>query len=191
MNERQVAEMLERAESGVVVPTDTGLGLAGRAIRRARRRSVVRRVGLTVLAVDAVVAVVFAAVWIAPADPPVTTPATVVSATRDAGNELAVLRARVSAQQAIVDALLAMEHRADEPPTETADPLAETHTRVELAAKRMVLTADRLEHDQARPDSAQRLYRGVVDSFPDTAWAVIARRRLDVHNNLNEPRSAL
>jgi hypothetical protein len=191
VNEQQIADLLERADAGAVVPAETGPGLAERAIGRARRRCVVRRVGLAVLAVDAVAAVVFAAVWLAPTDPPVTTPATVVSATHGAGNELAVLRARVSAQQAIVDALLAMEHRADEPPTETADPLAEIHTRVELAAKRMVLTADRLEHDQARPDSAQRLYREVVDSFPDTAWAVIARRRLDARHNLNEPRSAL
>ena len=48
---------------------------------------------------------------------------------------------------------------------------------IDRAAFAMVYQADRIAHDDATP-AAQKIYREVVQYFPQTQWAQLARERL-------------
>ena len=196
MNEQQLTELLNRADADVAAPAIAAPGLAERAIRRAQRRKRLRRAGLGVLAVDAVAAVVLCTVWFAPASS--TTQPAIVSApvgtnsnVVEPGHDFAELNARIAAQETVVNTLLATQDIVKPYPAQTPDPLANVQAQIDLAARRMVLTADRIERNGGQSDTSRDLYNGVVTAFPDSVWAGVARKRINEYEQLTEPRSAL
>lgn len=198
MNEQRISELLEVADAGVTAPGEVASGLAEQAIRRARRRSTVKRVGLLVHAGGAVVLI---ALWLAPdfthQSTTITPPAPVASVADESADdiardrELAELRARIVMQEAVIEALLAREHVESAPIVLAGDPLDAVRAQADLAAKRLVLAANRMEYNLGTNDQSDRLYADVLTNFPDSAWAGIARKRIDQHESNNEPRSAV
>lgn len=196
MNEQQITELLNQADMGVEVSVTADPGLAEHIIRRARRRQRLRRAGLGVLAVDAVAAVTVFTIWFAPASPTappaiVSAPAEAISDVAEPGHDFAELNTRIAMQETVVRTLLATQDVAEPSPAQPPDPLAKVQAQIDLAARRMVLTADRIERNEGRSDMSRGLYDDVVTTFPDSAWAVIARKRINEYEQLTEPRSAL
>ncbi|MEZ6191548.1 MAG: hypothetical protein R3C45_09700 [Phycisphaerales bacterium] len=196
MNEQRITELLDLADAGVTAPTIADPGLAECAIRRAQRRKQLRRIGMGVLAVDAVAAVVLCAIWFAPVSPNtppaiVSVPVGAISDVVEPGYDVAELNARIAMQEKVVRTLLATQNIAEPYPTQSPDPLAQVQAQVDLAARRMVLTADRMERDGGRSDTSRGLYNDVVTTFPGSVWAGIARSRINEYGQPIEPRSAL
>ena len=203
MNEQQVHHLLELADAGASLPGEASSDLAERAIHRAGRRTAIRRTGLAVLAAPAAAAVVLGVMWMldTPADRPGIAPTQMASTTQqpvsppdftpDHKRELADLRARVAAQEAVIELLLAKERRPGPRVLRASNPLDEIHTQVDIAAKQMVMTAAHIEQTRGPSELTERLYRDVVTYFPDSDWAEVARRQLDGPDLLTEPRSAL
>ncbi|MFQ5807931.1 MAG: hypothetical protein ACE5I3_15915 [Phycisphaerae bacterium] len=59
------------------------------------------------------------------------------------------------------------------------DPIARARREVEKAAYTLVYQADRMCRELDLCDSAAVKYQRVVELFPDTRWAAVARQRLD------------
>lgn len=205
MNEQQITDMLERADASSSPPARPDPALADRAIRRAGRRATLRRVGVTVLAVDAVAAIAAFTIWLAPVNSitpshplaPGNTPASVYVQDEDPESntqinlELAGLREQIAVQEEVVRCLLATKDLPEWPTENTTGLLAEVQAQVDLAARRMVMTADRMERTSGQTDRSRRIYTDVLSAFPESAWATIARRRIDEQEHLIEPRSSL
>jgi hypothetical protein len=68
---------------------------------------------------------------------------------------------------------------------DTPDPIAETRRQVEQAAYALLQHADRLEYDLHQREPARRSLQNIVQLFPDSPWAAVARARLA---KLNSPR---
>jgi len=194
MNEKEIVELLDLADATAAPAGQPGADLARRAVRQARRRTALKRTGLAVHAVAAVAVVVFVFLPERPAAQPGSDRAPIATViTQDIENQLAELRAKVVAQEAIIEALLACEEQADayESVIQAVNPLADIHAQADLAAKRMVLAAERMERSRGRNDFSDRLYRDVATDFPDSDWATIARNRISEYQSHTEPRSAL
>jgi hypothetical protein len=195
VNEQEVNELLGLADAGAATQDEADPGLAGRAIDLARRRSRTRRVGYGVLSLHAAASILLVVVWLMPrpvedepmasADPQtLPVPISVDSHDSDA------LQARIAMQEAVVRSLLSTRDNSTAP-RQAPDPLDLIQSRIDTAARRMVLTADRIEYDTGPSDFTRGLYKDVVTNFPDTDWARLARQRISEHEYLTEPRSAL
>ncbi len=192
MNEQRIIELLDLADSAATPVDQAGPNLAGRAIRRARRRSALKHTGLAVNAVAAVVVLAFVFLPGQPASQPGSAPVAVAPAdNQDTERQLADLRARIAAQEAIIEALLERENLVQAPVIQAVNPLDEVYEQADLAAKQMVLAADRMERSRGRNDLSDQLYRDVVTHFSESDWAAVARNRLTEHEPITQPRSAL
>jgi hypothetical protein len=93
--------------------------------------------------------------------------------------EITALRQEATAREKVVAAMLAGEARGRRPPARSpVDPLQRIRDQQDVAALALVRQADRLYHDLARPQRAAATYERVVELFPQTPWATVARQRL-------------
>ena len=87
-------------------------------------------------------------------------------AVAEATAQLLAERDRAAAQSAELRAAKARPH-----------PMEAVAAEVDRAAFMMIRYADRMEYDRDLP-AARRGYERVAELFPDSPWAVVARRRL-------------
>jgi hypothetical protein len=107
------------------------------------------------------------------------------SAARDLRSELEAIRLERRLTETFVRELLegrARRQRIAELQREAQrpieDPLQAIRAQVDQAAHTLVAQANRLENKYGLPDSAVRTYHDVVDLFPSSPWAAVARERL-------------
>ena len=91
---------------------------------------------------------------------------------READTRLAV----VQRTQEILEEMKRLEELKKHPPL--PDAVANARREVDQAAYTLVSVADRMCRELDLCDSAAVKYRRVVELFPDTRWAVVARQRL-------------
>jgi ribosomal protein L29 len=93
--------------------------------------------------------------------------------------ELAALRAQANAGQLTVAAMLRAERRVRQSPARAlADPVQRIYDQRDLAALALVRQADRLYRELDHRQSAATAYERVVELFPQTPSASVARQRL-------------
>ncbi len=200
MNEQQLNDLLNHADAGAPKPQACDTDIAQQAIRLGNRRKAVRRAAIGVLSVDAVLAVLFFG-WIMLSQPDRTSlnPPSQIASTADTIAQeteadqpsLEELRMQIALQETVVKSLLARQSAQQTPEASNPDIAAAAQAQADLAAKRLVLTADRMERDLGPNDQSQQLYTNVLANFPDSAWAGIARKRINTNLTPTQPRSAL
>jgi hypothetical protein len=179
-------QLLARADAASAAPAGPA-DLAHRIIARGRRRSHRRRVmGGAAVALAIACIAFFAALHHRPAAPhaipPIAHPATGPSADQLRAS-LARVESEIRAQTAVADGMMAMERRlaarerlraAEARP----DVLHEIDAQRDDAARLLVYQAQRLMAQPAtRPSGVEALQR-VIDLFPNSAWASVARQKL-------------
>lgn len=184
MKESQLNNLINLADTDAPAPRRPQADIATHAIRLAERRKAIRRGGLSVLCVSAVCAVLIISTTRfnqptqrgANPSAPVASTNHTPSALNAGQPSLDQLRLRIAVQEAVVDSLLA---QASPPQPPATVPAVDPRDQADLAAKRMVITANRMEQRLGPNDESTRLYRDVLSHFPDSAWAGIARQRVD------------
>ncbi len=200
MNEQQLNDLLNHADAGAPKPQACDTDITQQAIRLGNRRITVRRAAIGVLSVDAVLAVLFFG-WIMLSQPDQTSvnPPSQIASTADTYAQdteadqpsLEELRMQIALQETVVKSLLARQSAQQTPEASNPDIVAAAQAQADLAAKRLVLTADRMERDFGPNDQSQQLYTNVLANFPDSAWAGIARKRINPNQTPTQPRSAI
>ena len=185
---RKLTELLEEADAPDATPAVDAAELARRVRQTVQRRRVRRATaGAGVaLSVMAVCALALWRPWSSPAplarDP---LPARLSPAEVEAARaELSALREESGRREALVARLLAGERRrvaAAELRDVSAAPDAVQRLRFEQdrAALVLIQQADSLSRSAGHMGSAAHGYRRVVELFPRSQWAAVARRRLD------------
>jgi hypothetical protein len=190
MTHDPLQRLLSRADAVAGTPTLPATDLAHRVRAELHRRQVRTRIAGAGVATAALLAIVLALSF-RPTPPKVANnvPTSAVSPTvRSDGPTPAQLHARLVAlrseadqREAVVNAVLAREAqqralaRAPQP-----DPLAQIAAERDLGALALVRQADRRYRESNHPDpaAAATAYARVVDLFPNTHGAAIARQRL-------------
>ena len=180
-----IDELLRRADRAAgepPVPDD----LAGRVRRKARRRrlaAISAGVGVAVL-----LATVAVALW--PGRPQTSRPT--AQAPKAASHEevtrlrakIAGLRAEADSRAAVVNQMLARLRQQDDHledlqrQLDRPDPLAEVRRQIDRTAYIMVYQADHSRGELGFVDSPEQTYRRVIELFPDSRWADVARKRI-------------
>jgi len=190
MTHDPLQHLLARADALAGVPTTPATDLAHRVRAELRRRQVRSRIGGIGVGTAALLALAIAfSLRPAPTNlannVPTPTPAPTV---RDDGptpaqlrERLTALRSEADARQAAVDAALAheAERRAVARAPQT-DPLAQIAAQRDLGALALVRQADRRYRETSHPNptAAATAYARVVELFPNTHAAAVARQRL-------------
>lgn len=184
----RLKELLQQADALAGDPPRMPGDLAQRVRRLAGRR---RRVQVSINAAAAILlAVGITLLWSQASTPlrPTTEPQVVEA--RPAQPDAAALRAEIDRLGREADIRLAVVRRTQEileemrrfdeletsPPV--PDAVAGVRREVDQAAYVLVRQADRMCHEFDLCDSAAVKYRRVVDLFPDSCWAAVARQRL-------------
>jgi hypothetical protein len=182
MTHDPLRELLTRTDA-VAVTTKPRDGLAVHVRAEAlRRRSRTRRAfgaaSIVLIAVGAA-----SSLFRSPPQTPVADVAVVAPDPADLARvreEITALRHEATAREATVAAMIAGEARGRRPPARPAvDALDRIRDQQDLAALALVRQADRFYHDLARPQRAAAAYERVVELFPQTPWAAVARQRLN------------
>jgi hypothetical protein len=93
--------------------------------------------------------------------------------------ELAALRREADERTAHVEMLLAVERRvASRHPTPRGDTLARLRAEQDRAALILIYQADRYSRELKLAAPAVDGYRRVIELFPESQWASVARQRL-------------
>lgn len=174
MHDDELARILRRAEAELPPPTLAPAELAGR-VHRAHRRQQRRRRAL-IAGVPAVAAVALLG-WRLTHNAqlsPTAAPSQQVAAVSEA--EIANLEAEAAAHAQAARLLIAAQPR---PSALLADdPLADINEQINIVAYRMILRADQLPADMQSRAEAIEIYRRVIDQFPSTDSAQVAKQRL-------------
>jgi hypothetical protein len=190
MTHDPLQQLLSRADAVAGSPARASADLAHRVRAELRRRQVRTRIAGAGVASAALLAIAVA-LAVHPAPPTLTThlPTSIPTATvrHDEPNlvqlreRLAALRSESDAREATVDAVLAREseQRAIARAPQT-DPLAHIAAERDLGAFALVRQADRRyrESENPNPAAAATAYARVVELFPNTHAAAVARQRL-------------
>jgi len=182
MPEDLLRNLLQRADDDAGAAT-IGADLAGRTLRRARRTAVAR----WALAISIAVAV-GASGWawtvIRRDDATLAGP---TSPQQDRSDLLRAERARLEAKADLAVAIAAHMIAAEQQRSrlrearrrlDRIDPDQQLQRHVDDAARTMVWRADRLERELNLRAKAIATYRQTIALFPRTAWATVARKRL-------------
>lgn len=191
MNDDRLVELLRQTDEALPSPPGGPADLAARVRRKAAHRRAMR---LTGGAVAAAIALAFAGVFLFRAAPQRTGPHrpstpldAVPVASGDSREELARLRAELDQLRADVDATLAMvkavkaqqqEMRVAEMAQAMPDPQEQIRRELDQAAFTLVYQADRMYRELGLKQSAIRDYRQVIELYPATPSAQVARERL-------------
>lgn len=178
MSDRSLENLMRQADHATPPPAPLPADLAGRVIRQARRRRAAKLGGALALAL----ATAAGAVALRQAPTP---PARIVD-TRWAApaiDDVDHTEARIETHLVVVEHLLAREQQRRRLALAKAiiarpDPLARLDRQVEETALIIVTRADRKLRQGDLKDSAARDYRRVIELFPRTRWATVARERL-------------
>ncbi|MCP4251333.1 MAG: hypothetical protein GY778_30220 [bacterium] len=182
-------DLLREADATASEPPTGPADLTSAVLRLARRRQRVRRVvgagsataalliglGLAVSNWDALVGS-------SPGGPVVTMSDTQEQEQR-LRREIADLRARADAAEALAQRMITLgRRRADlaalERKLRAPDPLESARQQLDRTPAIMVRSAVRLQHEYGLVASAAEAYRRTMNLFPDSPWAQVARRRL-------------
>ena len=185
MTEDKIKNLLQKADktAGTAAPISANLAAAVR--RRAKQR---RFVSLAAPVAAAAVVLIAFGIWhftSAPADQ-----------THEQG-KVAALQAEIKQLRAQTDATLKLirevlenqrrQHRIRELEAKLAsipDPLEEMQKQVDKTAFTLVYQANCMYNELNQKDSAIRTYNRVIELFPQSKWADVARRRLsEIQNN--------
>ncbi len=179
MTQDRIQNLLRDADTAAPHPQVAVPDIAAAVRHRARRRR--RRHSLVVLAAAAVV-IVAIGIW------PVLTQTPESPADQD---KVALLEAEIKQLRARTDALTGLVHeilrqereqrRLDEIRAEVAsvsDPLEKVEEEVDRTAFLLVYQADRMCRQLHQTASAVHSYQRVIELFPRSRWAEIARQRL-------------
>jgi hypothetical protein len=184
-------ELLAQADAAADSSPVPAAALVQRVRAQARRRQTRRRAAVGAASVLAAIMVIVAIVL--PPPPPRTNVATnlpvpsndkPVTGTRDARDlaaELAAIRTQAAASEACVAAMLKGEARGRKLASVTPrppDPLERIRAEQDRGAMALVRQADRQYRELDRKASATAGYGRVVQLFPRTRWAAVARQRL-------------
>ena len=197
MGRRTLEALLRELDEAAGGPAPLPADLAGRVLRRARRRRAAKVSGLVVLALAAGG---FAAAWregpVGSVPPEVVAdvprddvePTVAIEAVAPSGADAAAVvgaatEAEISSHLAIAEHLLAREKQRRSVARAKAlrarpGPRERLGREFEQTALVMVTQADRKLRKWDLKDSAANDYRRVIKLFPQTSWAVVARERL-------------
>lgn len=96
---------------------------------------------------------------------------------READSRAAVVR-QTTLHETRIRALRELQRRA----AATPDALALVRAQMDAAARTLVQQADRISREQDQQATATLYYREVIERFPETTWAGVARQRLTNSN---------
>jgi len=183
MTEDKIKNLLQGADRIAGRPGPVSVDIS--VIRsRARQR---RIVSLAIPATAAAVILIVLGIW---------SFTTITVETREQ-KKIASLQVQIKQLQARADATLKLirevlederrQRRLDELKAQLAsipDPLEEIQKQVDKTAFILVYQADRMYRELNRKDSAVEAYNRVIELFPQTQWAEVARQRLlEIQNN--------
>lgn len=183
MTEDKIRDLLKRADQTAGRPVMFPLS-ASAIRRRAFRRRVTGYAACTTVA---------AALLYVLAVGNFSTPVIRQSTTREG---MASLQSQIEQLQASTDATLKLvhdvleserkQHRLDQLQVQLAsirDPREQIQKEVDRTAFILVYQADRLHRELSQTDAAVETYNRVIELFPETQWAQVARQRLsDIEN---------
>jgi len=191
MNETQLIDELRAADAAAGAPP-LAPGLAERVRRRAARRRLLRRTAAAAWAVAACLLAAWAWWWAGRRGPgptaivppaavrpsaavPSVGPAAIAAGLRELDDE-------ADAHQRVVERLLAREAagRAAAAGRDAAggpDPIDAVRQQADRAAYLMLLRASRLETEAHGQQEAGDVRRRVMELFPQTPWATVARQQ--------------
>ena len=203
MNDDRIEQLIRQADASADTPRAPG-DLAGRVERKYRRRQRVRRTATLCGAVGVVALGV--GVWqmagnsddrsgsrgsIARTDDATLTPALSLQGRggriAEVEAELAELRAKIAMHEAVIERLLADEkHRRHMAEARAIlaqpDPIEQLDRQMDRTAYIIVLYANRKLELYDLRESAAEDYRRVIELFPDSHWADVARQNLNDMN---------
>ncbi len=176
MADESLRELLRRADAGPPVWVS---GAADVTASVRRRRVAQRRLRVTASVVAAILVASLAAIMLPSREPErdlltIVEPGETVRLQR----EVASLRADARVHALTADAL-ALKHRARQVTARAQeDPLAEVRFQRDRAAMTLVYEAERFSRDAHQNERAITQFRKVIDLFPGSRWADVARQRL-------------
>lgn len=189
MSDDPLRKLLQRADAMAGGPPEMPGDLARRVrILAARRRRV--RVGISAAAAGIVLVVGMTLLW--PQDPTLPQPVneSPVAQVEQSQPDIAQIKAEIERLHREANTRLAVVQRTQEileemkrldelkKQTRMPDAIANARREVDQAAYTLVSVADRMCRELDLCDSAAVKYRRVVELFPETPWAVVARQRL-------------
>ena len=179
MNHSTIENLLRYADRTAAGPALPPSDLVDRVIRRARRRRMASA-GIGVAAVVAAISVATTLFLPEPAEQPAGAgPGPIAQLQDDANYALA----EAKMHELVVENLLARQRQRRGLARSKAmqarpDPVEQMDSHVEQAAFVIVTQADRKARQWNLTDSAASDYRRVIELFPRTRWADVARQRL-------------
>ncbi len=181
MNEQRLRALLRSGEDDTRPPATADL-LEGVRLRLRRRTQ--RQAGVTVAATILLVSTLVVSQRLEPVGPRVVQTDRPAAVTMD-GKELPDYAAEADLRAALVQRMIAGERaaaRIRELEAELARPLPDlrvsTRTQVELAAATLFRAGERVRNELRTASAGCRQYQAVIEVYPETAWAQLARRRL-------------
>ena len=189
MSDDPLKKLLQQADAMAGGPPETPGDLAQRVRVLAARRQRVR-VGFSAAAAAIVLVVGMTLLWPQGSAPPQPVNEPPVVQVEQSQPDIARLKAEIERLHREADTRLAVVQRTQEileemrrfeelkrqPPW--PDAVANVRREVDQAAYTLVSQADRMCRELDLCDSAAVKYRRVVELFPETRWAVVARQRL-------------
>lgn len=189
MSDDPLKRILQEADAAADQPPPMSTDLARRVRRLAERR---RRLSFGLNAAAALVlAVGMTLLWSSPRIPPRPVPGVHLVGQQQEQLEAERMQAEITRLRREAASRLAVARRTRELmarsgrargsklAAEVPDPMANVRREVERTAYLLVWQADRMCRQQNLCDLAVGKYRRVVELFPDTPWATVARQRLD------------
>ena len=186
MTDDQIKNLLRRADRTAPAQVPVPANLAA-AVRRAAHRRHIRNIAAPIAAAALILFALGTWTW---------TPKT--GHTTRQLPQVALLETQIHQLQARTDAALKLirevlerdqrQRRLDELEAQLAaipDPLEEVRKQIDKPACILVYRANQMDTQLNQIDSAVETYNRVIELFPQTQWAEVARRRLSqIQNNL-------
>jgi HAMP domain-containing protein len=183
MTEDKIKDLLKIADQTIGQPVMNPID-----VDKIRQRASTRRIAGIAVRIAAVLVLVLAlAIWNLSGRN--TKPPTSDKQIASVQNQLKQLNATVDATLKLVQDMLETErqqHRLDELQARLAnisDPLEEVQKQVDKTAFILVFQADQMQRERGQRASAIRTYNRVIELFPQSHWAEIARQRLSEMRN--------
>lgn len=190
MNDDTIKDLLRQADRAAGTRSAPP-GLADLVRRRMRRQRVVTTKRY-VAAAAAIIVITSGAILILSRSKPPGRSAPVDEFTK-LRTEIEQLRAEADTRMAIIEQMLARQSRKErlarlEWELARPDPVEQVRLELERTACIMVYQANRMYQELDLPESAVKSYRQVIELFPETHWAKVARQRLTkIEGNQTHP----
>jgi hypothetical protein len=185
MEEDKIKSLLQKAEQMAGLPAPPPAELAAAIRRRAKHRKLIRLAAP--LAAAALVLIAFG-IYQLVGTPAGDTHEQVRLVALQA--EVEQLRAQTGATLKLVREVIANQRRRsrleelEAKLARISDPLEEIQRQADKTAFTLVYEANRMYGELNQRDSAIRTYKRVIELFPQSKWADVARRRLsEIHNS--------